>query len=389
MNIQERLQTWAEKTVASYHKIASREEVNLAYYTQSDLSIVSEDPELMIVGINPGSGGSYTEQCNNKNWSYLYYNKLDEKHLLKGNYCKEEGKPSSWDCHRKWKYWNGLKRCLSNTYLEEIIDNDSKIIITNASFFSTEKANEIPESLLIETIPYTLDLIEESNPKHVVFLSGKKCFERLEGLKKAAVIEFEYKHICGNIYVGVLNKKMCIGIPHPTYKTSEELDLVASVLPYLISANNYDAIDTELINRICINQIKAYEKRIKSKSEQKAVRVDMCIDKAFIEQEVGSRITLPSYDKKNNRYVLSDTIGVTITRKDGGCVELRPIDYNHHELTQELLNTIKEKLLARGYFTPKNVWIGRKLFSSFGRNNEEVIQSILCEIEELKTICIV
>ena len=205
MNIQEEIVKWAEKTVKEYHRIASRKEVNLAYYTQSDLSLLSEEPQLMIVGINPGSGGSYKEQCENKNWSYLYNNNQDENHLLKGNYCREEGKPSSWDVHKKWKYWAGLKRCLSKTNLNAIIDDDSKIIVTNASFFSTKKADGISEALLKETIPYTLDLINITNPKHLIFLSGKSCFERLHRLSKSSnLIQFEYKHVCGNIYIGKL-----------------------------------------------------------------------------------------------------------------------------------------------------------------------------------------
>ncbi|MBR7035353.1 MAG: hypothetical protein IKI25_06315 [Bacteroidales bacterium] len=176
IEMRERLQKWAKETVVAYHQIASRKDVNKAYYTQSDLSLLLEEPELMIVGINPGSDGSYTGQCENKNWSYLYNNNLDENHLLKGNYCKEEGKPSSWDNHRKWGYWNRLKKCLSNTYLKDIIDNDSKIIITNASFFNTKKANEIlkeKKELLVETIPYTIKLIKEAKPKHLIFLGGK------------------------------------------------------------------------------------------------------------------------------------------------------------------------------------------------------------------------
>lgn len=87
-----------EDTVKAYHQIATRDDVNIAYYTQSDLSLLSEEPELMIVGINPGNPYGitpYTEQCKNKNWSYLYNNPLDKNHLWKGNYCKEEGKPSS------------------------------------------------------------------------------------------------------------------------------------------------------------------------------------------------------------------------------------------------------------------------------------------------------
>ena len=184
MNIQEELKKWAEESVKEYHSIASRKEVNIAYYTQSDLSILSEKPELMIIGINPGSYSTYQDQLKNKNWSYLYKNPYDKNHLLKGNYCKEEGKPSSWENHRKWGYWKGLKRCLSQTNLKTIIEDDSKIIVTNASFFSTEKADEIRDSLLKETIPYTLDLINITQPKHLIFLSGKKCFEKLLNLSR-------------------------------------------------------------------------------------------------------------------------------------------------------------------------------------------------------------
>jgi hypothetical protein len=171
------LKEWAENAVRMYHQIASRDDVNIAYYTQSDLSLLTTSPELMIVGINPGSFSSYSDQRRNENWSYLYKNPLDENHLLKGNYCHEKGKPSSWDNHRKWKYWSGLRHCLSKTYLLDTIDDDNKIIITNASFFSTKKANEISEELLIETIPQTLNLIKISNPKYLLFLSGKRCFD--------------------------------------------------------------------------------------------------------------------------------------------------------------------------------------------------------------------
>ena len=269
MNIQEEIVKWAKKTVREYHEIASRKEVNLAYYTQSDLSLISEKPELMIVGINPGSGGTYKEQCENKNWSYLYNNNQDQNHLLKGNYCREEGKPSSWENHRKWGYWKGLKRCLSQTNLNEIIEDDSKIIVTNASFFSTPKADEISDTLLVETIPYTLHLINITKSKHLIFLSGKKCFERLLNLSKmSGNIQFKYKIVCGNIYVGVLNGKLCIGIPHPAYKTNEELNLVASVIPYLISSDNYEHIDIALIQKECAKQIKEYEERIHNKKRQ-------------------------------------------------------------------------------------------------------------------------
>ena len=62
MTMKKKLEEWAEKTVKAYDCIASRENVNLAYYTQSPLSNIVDEPELMIVGINPGSGGTYSDQ---------------------------------------------------------------------------------------------------------------------------------------------------------------------------------------------------------------------------------------------------------------------------------------------------------------------------------------
>ena len=332
MNVQEEIVKWAEKTVREYHEIASHKEVNLAYYTQSDLSLISEEPELMIVGINPCS--------ENKNWSYLYNNNQDQNHLLKGNYCREEGKPSSWENHRKWGYWKGLKRCLSQTNLNEIIEDDSKIIVTNASFFSTKKADGISDSLLKMTIPYTLDLINITNPKHLIFLSGKNCFERLFNLSRTSEnIQFEYKNVCGNINVGVLNGKLSIGIPHPTYKTNEELNLVASVIPYLISSDNYEHIDIALIQKECAKQIKEYEERSHNKKKQGEIsNLNHLIEKG--------------YDNNQDKEV--------------------------HKL--------KEMLKGRGYNTSEKVWIGTKMFSQFGNNENDIIEAVCKEIKEIKEI---
>ena len=311
--IQKELIDWAERTVIAYHKIASRDDVNIAYYTQSDLSLLSEKPELMIVGINPGNPFGvtpYTEQCKNNNWSYLHNNPLDRNHLLKGNYCKVEGKPS-WDAHREWKYWSGLRKCLSQTYLYTIIDDDSRIVITNASFFSTKNANDIKESLLAESIPYTLSLIKITNPTHLIFLSGKKCFERLYRLSMSSKqFLFEYKNICGNICVGILNNKYCIGIPHPTYKTNEEISLVASVLPFLLKANGYEDIDNELIRVGCAKQIQEYEDRIYNKKKSNNTKLKKQVktsDLKRIVNRVISSINLIAYEEKNHRLYRNKT----------------------------------------------------------------------------------
>ena len=389
MNIQEELKKWADESVKEYHSIASRKEVNIAYYTQSDLSILSGKPELMIVGINPGNPfrkPTYTEQCNNKNWSYLSNNPLDKNHLLKGNYCREKDKPSSWENHRKWGYWKGLKRCLSQTNLNAIIDDDSKIVVTNASFFSTKAADGISESLLIETIPYTLKLIKITKPKHLIFLSGRKCFERLLNLsRKSNIIQFEYKHICGNIYIGLLNNRFCIGIPHPAYKTSEELNLVASVLPHLVNAENFESVDIASIQKECATQIKDFEERIKTKADKS--KEHHHIDKTNIVRQVISSSNLEVYEEKNHRYKLNGKYGITITSTGKGYIAIRHIKYDSNgyaNIQDEEVLAIKKILKRRGYNTSEKVWIGTKLFSQFGNNDNEIIERICKEIKELK-----
>ena len=328
MTIQEELKKWAKNTVKDYHDLASKKEINLAYYTQSPLSNIVDNPELMVVGINPGSKGTYSEQIENKNWTYLNQDKthLDEKHLLEGNYCQEEGNPSSWDNHKKWNYWSKLKRCLSETNLSTIIDDESKVIITNASFFNTPNANEINEDLLKKTIPYTLELIKITNPKHLVFLSGEKCFGRLSRL---ANLKFEYKHVCGRIYIGRLNGRLCIGIPHPAYKTNEELNLVASVIPYLFKLKNFEELDVELIKKECSKQIEDFNKRINSgqscrqPSNEEVTEIFENITNQLI-SILGKPFEL---NENTQRFKLNNEIAITITKSGKGYIGIRHISF--------------------------------------------------------------
>lgn len=54
-NLQHSLYEWAERVVGVYNPIAKKEGVN--YYTQSNLSLLHSAPELLLLGINPGSAG--------------------------------------------------------------------------------------------------------------------------------------------------------------------------------------------------------------------------------------------------------------------------------------------------------------------------------------------
>jgi hypothetical protein len=55
MNIQKELMDWADKTVNVYNPLAQTKK--LGYYTQSVLNRETLDPDLLILGINPGAAG--------------------------------------------------------------------------------------------------------------------------------------------------------------------------------------------------------------------------------------------------------------------------------------------------------------------------------------------
>lgn len=384
MTMKKKLEEWAEKTVKAYDCIASRENVNLAYYTQSPLSNIVDEPELMIVGINPGSGGTYSDQRKNRNWKYLNKNQLDKKHLLEGNYCQEEGKPTSWENHKKWNYWSSLKHCFSKSYLPTYLEDDSKVIITNTSFLNTPKANEISESLLIETIPYTLELIQITNPKHLVFLSGEKCFGRLNRL---ADLKFEYKHVCGRIYIGKLNDRLCIGIPHPAYKTNEELNLVASIIPYLIKLNDYEELDVELIKIECSKQIEAYQKRKKSRKRTfyeeiyQNVRNHLC-------ENYSSYLMQNGDIEKSEKFTFGDFELYLILndKPDKLLVGLRhrPFSPKNHVATLGDNHEFLKQFITSNNYKSNKWWTAYKHFEDYeGNTPEEVAHNIISEIKDI------
>ena len=195
-------------------------------------------------------------------------------------------------------------------------------------------------------------------------------------------IQFKYKIVCGNIYVGVLNGKLCIGIPHPAYKTNEELNLVASVIPYLISSDNYEHIDIALIQKECAKQIKEYDERIYNKKKQGEIsNLNNLIEKVI------SECNIEAYEERNHRYKLKGKYGITITDKGKGYIAIRHIDYDtkgYDNNQDKEVHKLKEILKGRGYNTSEKVWIGKKLFSQFGNNDNEIIEGICKEIKDLK-----
>ena len=69
MDIQKELREWADRTAKGYVAIANDlKDKAPSFYTQSDLTKITGKPEVIVLGINPGSDGLYNDQKTSKGW---------------------------------------------------------------------------------------------------------------------------------------------------------------------------------------------------------------------------------------------------------------------------------------------------------------------------------
>lgn len=87
----EELMDWGKATIKVYNGIADELGRNNvpAFYSQSDLNnIVGTDSvDVLIAGINPGSGGNYEDMIANPNWGIDPHRGMTAEQLVSGNFC--------------------------------------------------------------------------------------------------------------------------------------------------------------------------------------------------------------------------------------------------------------------------------------------------------------
>lgn len=207
--IQEELKEWAEETYNFYLPLASK--LNMDFYTQSKLTDITDDKpvELMVIGINPGHGGTFLKDRFEKSEDLLLGNTYKGKH----------------ETIQKWRILTNLRSILDFAGLGSMLDNESQFVFTNATFFSTHDENDLVgkeiKSAQLESIQYTKKLIEKIHPKHIICLGGKNCTDLIvENTKPllSDLVKLDY---------GVIGDIPVYGINHTSsFWSSEEMELV-------------------------------------------------------------------------------------------------------------------------------------------------------------------
>ena len=236
MDIQKELRKWADKTAKGYVSIANVEGENApSFYTQSDLTKISDPPEVIVLGINPGSGGTYNSQKENTNWG-LGGKDMDGEHLIQGNFCKNETGNPNWSDRNKWHYWNRLKAYFRGVKTGNPLEDEKNFVVTNMSFFNSKEAKQLPLDLLIKTIPYSLDLIKVLKPKHILFLGGVRMLDKLNKVNQNNMLfDMNYEMIKPRVYKGQFNEVPFLAVPHPSarLKREERQTIVDSITDFM------------------------------------------------------------------------------------------------------------------------------------------------------------
>ncbi|MCQ2341895.1 MAG: hypothetical protein MJZ75_00165 [Paludibacteraceae bacterium] len=216
-DLQKNLLDWAEKTVKVYVDYANAHDDAPAFYTQSPLNEITQSPELLIMGINPGSHGTYKDQkISNPNW-HLNGKDMTGEDLLKGNFCAKDDK-TEWEHFWEYPFGKRIMGYLLRTNINPLAC-PQKYVLTNATFFATMHATGIKEELP-KTCQCTLQLIETLRPKKILVLSSINTINQMISWTKSELIKRDEQRMFGSKNWKWNKGTICgipfLGVPHPS-----------------------------------------------------------------------------------------------------------------------------------------------------------------------------
>lgn len=254
--IQEKLRKWAEETVKVYNPIAE----SLGYYTQSALNRETLDPDMLILGINPGAAGGGI---------------MTGEELLQGNPCfKGKGdKEILFDLYKRhdpkkrkygWDLMNKINRMLEFAGKQTLKDLD-KFVLSNMVFLGTSNQGQIPLSFneQIECATQTIELIKILKPK-VVILLGDQSRDLFKSVAKDVEMEELVPHYHAHVSYCFYKEHHIISIYHTAYykfyNDYDNMKVIGSIIGYALD-NSSSVIDEQKLNSFIEEENKREEKR--------------------------------------------------------------------------------------------------------------------------------
>jgi len=159
--LQQKVNKWAEEAVEAYLRIVDEDDWDYEFYTQSPLDHLTKRPEYFIIEFNPYGDAKCRKGTDEEETRKMF---LKDNPCLKGNPC--------WKQYKDFSNIKKLMKWLPQVNGQTLLDDDSNFILTNASFFNTLKAKDLPDKIWKKTLPLTLQLAEIVQPKRILILSA-------------------------------------------------------------------------------------------------------------------------------------------------------------------------------------------------------------------------
>lgn len=193
---------WLKEVAEQCHEFAIKTDLDF-YVFQTPIFY---NPDLLIIGINPGGDKSYSQLLKDKGYSKRPYDDLgyNENTLVM--------KPD-WEIKNKLKgndtLRNAFKRVFNKDNNLAILENT---IMMNMFYFNTQKEIHINKINIKDEIKNyciykTKEFIEISNPKNILFLTSND-----KNLKYCSVQNIEV--LGNNVKKGLLGERNIHSIPH-------------------------------------------------------------------------------------------------------------------------------------------------------------------------------
>ena len=332
MNIQKELIDWAKETVEVYNK----QSTNLGFYTQTPLCNITQTPDLLILGINPGYDGGIK-------------NKTGEE-LLKGNPCFE-GKDiikvmsEDRDENKKikgWALWHKIHKMLDFTGKGKLLEKSDNFVLSNMIFFGTMKESQIPIIKKEECAKQTIKLISILHPKVVLLLGSqsRKLFDRVSENKLEVLVPNSMCHCMSG-------KSHVLAIKHTAYYYSSiEMELIGKTIGYLLD-HQEETINSETIRASSIK-----EEIIRFEQKQRTINLQGNESLYYLKQKISAKgcniminhnghLIYEYYcNNAHNKYIKANgTISIEISYDNKQCSFSLMTKGNHPE---DLLKKVQE-----------------------------------------------
>lgn len=270
---EEKLKKWAEYSAEYCNKIAKVK--NRAFYVFQSEPI--SEPEILILGLNPGGKNSFDSQIESDGWGLKEYKKMTPEVFIHQNPWYIGGKEA--EKEKEWNILRNLNKTVNvQSELSQIFDNMvyMNILYFNSTNFAEFKTcfNNDWKEVFDNCIELSKLLIFEIiRPKKILCLGIDNCYKPF--IKNSQTEELIYR----SLYRSQINGLTIYGMTHPSArKTSIERELIGWHL-------YADWFNKPIVN-VIQNKLTIIEKILSNIAKESNLRLDF--DKTKIEQRFGS-----------------------------------------------------------------------------------------------------